>query len=268
MSTRLVSRDDRGPVAVFTLDRPLQRNALSRALMAQLRDAVDEVSVDEKIRSVVLTGAGVAFCTGMDLKEAAMFDASPDAEEQTIATLQEFADLLQRLHTLPKPSIAAVNGDALAGGAGLMMACDLAIAAETARIGYPEVRRGLVAAIIMHDLTRQVGDRRARQLLLHGEPIPSTVAHDWGLVNTVTPSDACLHEAIGVAEELAQGAPQALATTKRLLDEAAARPPDLRGAAAVSASVRLSAEAREGIHAFVEKRWPAWAWSRAEEGAP
>ena len=268
MSARLVSRDDRGPVAVLTLDRPLQRNALSRALLAQLRDALDKVSVDEKIRAVVLTGAGVAFCTGMDLKEAAAMDAAADAEAQTIGTLEEFADLLQRLHTLPKPTIAAVNGDALAGGAGLMMACDLAIAAETARIGYPEVKRGLVAAIIMYDLTRQVGDRRARQLLLGGEPISSKVAQDWGLVNKVTPSDACLHEAIGVAEELAQSGPKALALTKRLLDEAAGGPRDLRGAAAVSASVRLSAEAREGIHAFVEKRWPAWAWSRAEEGAP
>jgi methylglutaconyl-CoA hydratase len=268
MSIRLINRDDRGPVAVFTLDRPLQRNALSRALLAQLRDGIDKVSVDEKIRAVVLTGAGVAFCTGMDLKEAAAMDAAADAEVQTIATLEEFADLLQRMHALPKPTVAAVNGDALAGGAGLMMACDLAIAAETARIGYPEVKRGLVAAIIMHDLTRQVGDRRARELLLGGEPISSKVAHDWGLVNRVTPNDACLHEAIVVAEELAQSGPKALALTKRLLDEAAGRPHDLRGAAAVSGSVRLSPEAQEGIHAFVEKRWPAWAWSRAEEGAP
>ena len=125
MSATLVNREDRGPVAVLTLNRPEQRNALSRALMAQLRDAVDELSVDEKIRAVVLTGAGTAFCAGMDLKEAAAIDASPEAEQQTIATLQEFADLIQRLHTLPKPTIAAVNGDALAGGAGLMAACDL-----------------------------------------------------------------------------------------------------------------------------------------------
>ena len=89
------------------------------------------MSVDERVRAVVLTGAGVAFCTGMDLKEAAVIDAAPDAEEQTIATLQELADLLQRLHTLPKPTVAAVNGDALAAGAGLMTACDLAVATET-----------------------------------------------------------------------------------------------------------------------------------------
>jgi len=154
MTAILVSREDRGPVAVLTLNRPQECNALSRALMAQLRDAVDQLSVDLQIRVVVLTGAGPAFCSGMDLKEAAAIDASPDAEPATIATIQEFADLIQRLHTLPKLTVAAVNGDALAGGAGLMAACDVAIAAETARIGYPEVLRGLVPAIVMHDLCR------------------------------------------------------------------------------------------------------------------
>jgi len=268
MSATLVNRSDRGPIAVLTLNCPEQRNALSRMLMAQLRDAVDRVSPDERVRVVVLTGAGPAFCAGMDLKEAAAIGASPEAEQQTIATLQEFADLLQRLHTLPKPTIAAVNGDALAGGAGLVAACDVAIAAETARIGYPEVRRGLVAAIVMHDLTRQIGDRRARQLLLSGDLISSKIAYDWGLVNTITANDRCLDEAIRVAEGLAECAPLAVATTKRLLDETAGRPRDLRGAAAISAAIRSSEEAREGIRAFVEKRPPSWTKSKSGENAP
>ena len=110
--------------------------------------------------------------------------------------------MLQYLHTLPKPTIAAVNGDALAGGAGLMAACDLAVAAATARIGYPEVKRGLVPSIVMHDLSRQVGDRRARQLLLSGEPISAEVAVAWGMVNLVTPAESCLAEAIRLAQEL------------------------------------------------------------------
>jgi methylglutaconyl-CoA hydratase len=268
MSATLVIRENRGPVAVLTLNRPDQRNALSRVLLAQLRDAVDKVSFDESVRATVLTGAGVAFCTGMDLKEAAAIDAAPEAEQQTIATLQELADLLQRIHTLPKPTIAAVNGDALAGGAGLMAACDMAIAAQTARIGYPEVLRGLVPAIVMHDLVRQIGDRRARQLLLSGGPITGDQAADWGLVNTVTPQDRCLDEAIRIAEGLAQrSAPLAMATIKKLLDEASSRPHDLRGAAAVSAAIRTSDEAREGIRAFVEKRPPSWAWSKPGEKA-
>ncbi len=119
-----------------------------------------------------------------------------------------------------------------------MAACDLAIAADSARIGYPEVRHGLVAAIVMHDLSRQIGDRRARQLLLSGDLISSKVAHEWGMVNTITTAERCVKEAIQVAHALAECAPGALAWTKRLLDEATSRPPDLRGAAAVSASVR------------------------------
>ena len=144
----------------------------------------------------------------MDLKEAAAIDAAPDAEQQTIATLQEFADLLQRLHTLPKPTIAAVNGEALAGGAGLMAACDVAVAAETARIGYPEVRRGLVAAIVMHDLTRQVGDRRARELLLGGELDLRRRPPTHGAWSIRSPTaDRCLDEAIRVAESLGRMCP-------------------------------------------------------------
>jgi methylglutaconyl-CoA hydratase len=259
MSTQPLLREDRGPVAILTLNRPDRRNALSHDLLAQLRDVLDEVGVDTSVRAVVVTGAGAAFCSGMDLREAVEMDATPDGEHAMVAVLKEFADLLHCLHTLPKPSIAAVNGDALAGGAGLMAACDMAVAAEAARIGYPEVRRGLVAAIVMHDLIRQIGDRRARQLLLTGDLISGELAVDWGLVNWVTTADECLAEAIRMAAALAQCGPTALATTKRLLDETEGRPPNLRGAAAISAVIRGSEEAREGIAAFVEKRAPRWA---------
>jgi methylglutaconyl-CoA hydratase len=262
MSSRSLIREDRGPVAILTLNRPDRRNALTHDLLAQLRDALDEIGVNTGIRAVVVTGAGAAFCLGMDLKEAAAMDATPDGEHAMVAVLKEFADLLHCLHTLPKPSIAAVNGDALAGGAGLMAACDMAVAAETVRIGYPEVRRGLVAAVVMPDLIRQIGDRRARQLLLTGDLISGQLAYEWGLVNLITAPDACLDEAIRMAEGLVQCAPTALATTKRLLDETEGRPPNLRGAAAISAVVRASEEAREGITAFVEKRPPRWATPR------
>src|SRR5262249_9787090 len=137
MSTELLIREDRGPGAILTLNRPGRRNALSRDLLVQVREVLDRVGVDTAIREVVLTGAGTALCSGMDIREAAEMDASPEGEHDLVAVLKEFADLLHCLHTLPKPSIAAVNGDALAGGAGLMAACDLALAAETARLGYP-----------------------------------------------------------------------------------------------------------------------------------
>ena len=258
MSTKPVLREDRGPVAILTLNRPDRRNALSHELLVRLRDVLDEVGVDMAIRVVVVTGAGGAFCSGMDLKEAVAMDATPDGEHEMVAVLKEYADLLHCLHTLPKPSIAAVNGDALAGGAGLMAACDLAVAADGARIGYPEVRRGLVAAIVMHDLIRQVGDRRARQLLLTGEPIAAGLALDWGLVNAVVPSGECLEAAVRMAEGMVACGPSAIENTKRLLDETEGRPPNLRGAAAISAVVRASEEAREGMAAFVEKRKPRW----------
>lgn len=258
-TARLLLREDRGPVAILTLNRPERRNALSRGLLTQLRDTLDQVGVDAAIRAVVVTGAGGTFCSGMDLKEAAEQSATTDGEHAMVAILKEFADLLHCLHTLARPTIAAVNGDALAGGAGLMAACDMAVAAESARVGYPEVRRGLVAAIVMNDLIRQVGDRRARQLLLTGEPISSRTALEWGLVNQVAPGDQCLDEAIDLAHRLVECGPSAISTTKRLIDETEGRPANLRGAAAVSAVIRSSEEAQEGIAAFVQKRPPRWA---------
>jgi methylglutaconyl-CoA hydratase len=161
-----------------------------------------------------------------------------------------------------KPTIAALNGDALAGGAGLATACDFVIAAESARLGYPEVRRGLVAAMVMHDLVSQVGERRARWLLLTGMPIAAVEAERWGLVNRVVPANSCLDEAIDLGHALVGSAPRAIETTKRLIAEASGGPPDLRGAAAITAQAQVSEDAREGIRAFLEKRPTEWEASR------
>jgi len=259
MSEALIVRADHAPVAVLTLNRPDRRNALSRDLIAQLGDLLAQVGVEPGVRAVVLTGTGPSFCAGMDLKEATDAIGSAEAERQAVADIRSIADLIQQLHTLPKPTIAALNGDAYAGGAGLALACDFIIAARTARIGYPEVRRGLVAAVVMHDLVHQVGARRARSLLLTGEPLGAEEAERWGLVNGLVATESCLAEAIALGRKLAASAPIALATTKRLLDETTGRPTDLRGPAAVSAAVRVSEEAEEGMLAFLEKRPPAWA---------
>lgn len=259
MSDPLIMRRDDGPVAILTLNRPDRRNALSRAMMAELDDAIERVSHDAKIRSVVLTGDGTVFCSGMDLKEAEAELRLPDGEHNAVVTLQEYGDLIQKLHALGKPTVAALNGDALAGGAGLMSACDFAIAGEGARIGYPEVLRGMVPAVVMVDLVRLIGDRRARQLLLAGELISATTAFSWGLLNEVTAPDGCLPRAIEMSKNLVQCAPQAMAVIKRLLDETESRPANLRGPAAVSAAIRVSDEAQEGIRSFLEKRPPQWA---------
>jgi len=266
MSEPLVIRELKGPIALLSLNRPEKRNALSRALVAELGGAIDELADKREIRALVLSGAGPSFCTGMDLKEAAAIDETTSADSTADLLVREFAGLLVRLHNFPKPTIAAVHGDVLAGGAGLMSACDLAVATATARFGYPEVRRGLVPAIIMHDLSRQVGDRRARQMLLSGAIITSTIACSWGLVNVVAPDDRFREEAIGIAESFVECAPDALAMTKKLLDEAYGRPSDLGHAAELSAAIRRSEEAREGIRAFLEKRPPAWARTQTDTG--
>jgi methylglutaconyl-CoA hydratase len=258
MSEPTVLRSYRGSTAVLTLNRPEKRNALSRALVASLSDALAQVDVESGLRAVILTGAGQVFCSGMDLKEAAI-GSTPEAEKAAVADAQALADLIDEIRHLSRPTIAALNGDALAGGAGLAIACDFVVASSTARIGYPEVKRGLVASIVMHDLVRQVGDRRARELLLTGAAIEAGQAERWGLVNRVVPAENCLDEALSLARALLVSGPKSIATTKRLLDEAGSRPKSLRGAAAVSAAVRVADEALEGMGAFVEKRPPSWA---------
>ncbi|MDR3617751.1 MAG: enoyl-CoA hydratase-related protein [Paludisphaera borealis] len=258
MTHSLVKTDVDGPVTILTLARPAKRNALSRDLISKLRDELDRIAKTPRIRSVVLTGEGKVFCSGMDLKEAAADDASTEAQQAGVDAMHSFADLIRRLHTLPQPVIAAVNGDALAGGAGLMTACDVAVAVAKARIGYPEVLRGLAPVVVMHDLTSLIGGRRARQLLLSGEPITAEVAHAWGLVNEIAPDDGCLAAAVELGKRYARGAPGAQAAVKKLLVETAGKPADLRGAAAVSAAMRGSEEAREGMRAFLEKRPPRW----------
>lgn len=256
MNELLVSR--RGPVVTLILNRPARRNALSRALITALGDTIDELAHEREVRSVILAAEGPVFCAGMDLHETERLTGDPEGETLAVQDAQAFAHVLDRLHRLPVPTIAAMQGDALAGGAGLALACDLVVMAREARIGYPEVLRGLAPAIVLHDLTRQAGLRRVRELVLTGRAISSEEAERWGLINRVVPAASCRDEAWSLATAMLAAAPGALATAKRLLDEETARPPDLQGAAALSASSRLSDEAREGVSAFREKRRPSW----------
>jgi methylglutaconyl-CoA hydratase len=260
--SHLVLRTDDGPTTVLTLNRPDRRNALSRDLVAAVSDAFDALATDPAVRSVILAGAGPAFCAGMDLAEAAA-PPSDDAESQAVRSLQGIADLFHQVHTFPKPTIAAVTGPALAAGAGLALACDFVVMANTARLGYPEVRRGLATAIVLPDLVRQLGGRRARELVLTGEAISAETAERWGLVNRRVPAERCLDEARALASSLLASAPKALTSIKRLLDEATDWPPDLRDTVAVSASIRVGDEAAEGMRAFLEKRSPSWVTSHA-----
>lgn len=258
MSDSLVLREDRGPITILTLNRPDKRNALSRALVATLSDAISRAATEPNLRVLILTHNGPTFCAGMDLKEATDPTKSEEAERGAVRDTQAIADLMDQIHKFPRPTLAALRGDALAGGAGLALGCDFVIMAESARLGFPEVRRGLVAAIVLHDLVRHVGDRRARDLLLTGRSINAIEAERWGLINCVVAEETCLEEAVALATSLLESAPIAARTAKTLLDEASKLPDNLRGAAAVSAAVRVGDEAREGMLAFLEKRRPAW----------
>ena len=249
----LVIVEKRSPqITVVTLNRPERRNALTIELLTELTGAINVVSEEPHQRILILRGTGAAFCTGMDLKAATSQNAHAMAElvAKTLVTLNQ-----TRLLT-----IAAVHGAAVAGGAGIMSACDFVVAAEGTKIGYPEVRRGLVAGLVMTFLRRQIGERNMRELLLGSELIDAERAKEIGLVNRVVARDDLMSEAQKFANSVLQGAPDALAQTKRLIEEFWWRSvkDDVDLALKYHMQARESAEAREGIAAFNEKRSPSW----------
>src|SRR5207247_6158128 len=196
-------------------NRADKRNALSRGLIAALTEACTRARDDGAVRCVILSGAGSVFCAGMDLAELQESLHIPKEQTPVWDDALRLAKLYDLIYTLPEPTIAAVQGTAVAGGAGLVTVCDLAVAAPTAKFGYPEVRRGLVAAMVMPHLLRHVGERMARYLLLTGETIDATEALRVGFVNAVVPLNEVMNRAIAWAQALAEGGPQALAQTKK-----------------------------------------------------
>src|SRR5687767_14999763 len=240
--SELVLYARRGPAAVITLNRPDKRNALSRDLIADLTAAFHEAWDDDSVRCVILTGSGPAFCAGMDLDElrgTLGADAGKVWDDATkLATLYDF------IYTLPKPTIAAVNGAAVAGGAGLVSVCDLALSVPDAKFGYPEVRRGLVAAMVMPHLLRHVGERAARWLLLTGELIDAVEALRMRFINAIVTPEHLMDAADEWARSLAEGGPKALAQTKDLLRTFSRQAPSVEELARASAEPRLTEEAR------------------------
>jgi len=260
MSDELVRYESRKPAVVLTLNRPDRRNALSRDLIAALTEAFGRARDDATVRCVILTGAGNAFCAGMDLAELQeSLTAGKGQQAPVWDDALRLAKLYDLIYTLPKPTIAAVNGAAVAGGAGLVSACDLAVAVPEARFGYPEVRRGLVAAMVMPHLMRHVGERMARYLLLTGELIDAEEACRVGFINSVAPSEQLLTRALAWAHSLAEGGPNALARTKELLQLFSCQAVGLEEAAKASAAPRLSDECKQGLEAFFNKRPAPWA---------
>lgn len=251
----------RGHVAIITLHRPDRRNALSQPLIKALVKSFERARVDVQVRCVVLTGCGTTFCAGMDLAELQESVAPAASQGEDSVVWQDalrLAQLFDLIYTFPKTTIAAVNGAAVAGGAGLTTVCDLAVAAASAKFGYPEVRRGLVAAMVMPHLLRHVGERMARYLFLTGDMIDAAAALEAGLINTVVPPDMMMPTAFQWADAVTAGGPHAIEKTKELLNTFSHQALSVEQAAQASAAPRLTEECREGLAAFFEKRLPPW----------
>jgi enoyl-CoA hydratase/carnithine racemase len=206
---------NQGAVRVLTLNRPEKRNALNTALTQDLLEALRAADQDDGVAAIVLTGAGPGFCAGADLTEF------KDLQNEDLA--EKRAELTMQLHLvfsrMQKPVVTAINGPAMGGGAGLAIAGDLAVMAENAKLGYPETRHGIVAAIVLGNLVRQVGRKAAFELVALGEPISAARALQLGMVNRVVPGSVLLEEALFMAEKLAAVSRPAMAETKRLFHE-------------------------------------------------
>lgn len=206
-------------VLTISLNRPEKHNALNTALTQALLDALRSAERDSQVRAVIVHGNGKSFCAGADTGEFSSL--TPDASDQVL----DRADLTTALHLafskIAKPIVAAVHGNALGGGAGLALACDLVVMAEDARFGYPELKHGIVAAVVLANLVRQLGQKKAFELVAMAKPVDGRCAYELNLVNRVCPADDVLGEARVYAETLAGWSSIAMATTKRTFYRAA-----------------------------------------------
>jgi methylglutaconyl-CoA hydratase len=247
----------RGTIALITLNRADKRNAISAAMIAELMTALENVESGSE-RVVIITGAGKAFCAGMDLD--ALKALAAQSSEQNLADARRTAAFFRRLWSFPKPLIAAVNGAALAGGCGIATLCDFTLAAPEASFGYTEVRVGFMPALVSMFLERQIGEKLARDLFLTGRILDATEAKAIGLITKILPREDLLKAARELAATLMANSPGALEATKRLLVRASEAEIDRRIelAVAASAAIRGTADFREGLSAFLEKRPPRW----------
>jgi methylglutaconyl-CoA hydratase len=255
-STLKFERD--GQVATLTLNRPEKRNAISAPMIDDLVAALTSAEEDRSVRVVILTGAGKAFCAGMDLD--ALKTLASQTPAQNLADSRRMAKMFHLVYSFPKPLITAVNGAAIAGGCGLATLSDFTLAVPEAKFGYTEVRIGFIPALVSVMLRRQVGEKRARDLLLSGRIIDAAEAFRLGLVTEITPPDGLMKRAREVANTLLEASPTSLALTKRLLlryDEEQLRR-ELELATQENAQIRATDDFREGLASFLEKRPPKW----------
>ncbi len=249
--------DTSGQIARLTLNRPEKRNALSPLTICELMTALDEIE-KSKARVAILTGAGKAFCAGMDLETLAAIAKQSAHENQEDS--RKIAKMFRRIWSFPRPLIAAVNGHALAGGCGIATLCDFTIAAPEAKFGYTEVKIGFLPAIVSVFLSRQVGEKRTRDLLLTGRLVEAAEAKEIGLVTEIVAPERLMARAEEIAEVLIAASPSSVTRAKRLLTSAAATgvDHDLERAILESARIRCTPDFKEGLASFLEKRKPVW----------
>lgn len=260
-------------IATLTFNRPEKRNAISPRMIEELLEALDEVE-HGPARAAILTGAGRAFCSGMDLEALQALavqsqehqgvgsprDDTARPSEASLKDSRRMRQMFYRIYTFPRPLIAAVNGPAVAGGCGIATLCDFTLAAPEARFGYTEVRIGFIPALVSAFLVRQIGEKAARDLLLTGRIIDASEALRIGLITEVVPADKLQDRARQLAAQLIENSPTSLAYTKRLLSEFSRTDleQDLELAVMENARVRSTADFREGLAAFLEKRKAVW----------
>lgn len=257
MSKSPISIEEEDSLRKITLNRPERRNAMTPEMQMELIAALEDAPATG-CRALVLTGTGDAFCSGLDLKslqeaiDGSALEARRDAER--------VARMFLALHEMEMPSIAAVNGPAMGGGAGLAVICDFTLATPEAKFGFTETRIGFVPAVVSAFLTLQIGEKRSRDLLLTGRIVDAEEAVRLGLVNEIVPQQELLPRARSLAGRLAANSPRATRITRRLLGAQSRAWLDTAIVAAIDASVeaRESPDFREGLAAFLEKRQPVW----------
>lgn len=252
MSNLLVK--DSGTVRTLTLNRPEKRNALNADLVEELKSALREADADEKLRSIVIRGAGKDFCSGADLES--LRKISESSYEENLKDARSLAELFALIRRVKIPVIAAVHGRALAGGCGLATACDLVIATETARFGYPEVKIGFVPAIVMAFLRRNVSEKRAFEIATHGFEFPSAEAERLGLVNHVLPDESFDEGVAKFAAFYENVSRSAVVLSKKLLYEMDGLSFDeaMEAGAKANAEARMSEDCRKGIARFLDTK--------------
>lgn len=257
MNYQTLTVSHEGRIATITLNRPEKRNAVSFQLVEDLIAALAAIEKSES-QVVIITGAGKAFCAGLDLEELKSLIGK--SQEQNLKDSATMGTLFRTIYDYPKPTIAAVNGAAIAGGTGIATMCDFTLAVPEAKFGYTEVKIGFVPAIVSSYLVFQVGHKIARDLLMTARLFDAAEAHRYGLVNEIVPAENLMTRARELANVLLENSPSSVQATKRLINGFVKEQLDIQVAAAVkdNARIRTTADFKEGVSSFLEKRKPVW----------